>query len=425
MLVYVEVPTWGVNTGFAGNTAFWNNIYSCDSEMVLDGYNHPSIYVWGLFNEQNENLNTYFTNEMTIIHGLDPVAGSGRVCAVANYAGAATKFTGDIFADNYNYNFAGLNTEAYGNMMADNNIFGNWFRNYIRGGTMDVDPAGEAAFEVNCMQQYYWLSSDKMAGGHFWCFMDYSSGRNTVGREGIVDRLWLPKQVYFRFRNTLTNAATDYWTAGTPTKIDLVADLTTLKADGADISLITATLRDDAGACKHKDCSITFTASPAGCVAALYSGHSVSPSSGNPVTCAVEGGRAGVLLRTSRTAGAISVSASSSCGLSAASVTLSSQQVTESFYTDAVPIASPLQQANASAQRFRMTSGARGHFFLCPSGHDGILRIVNMQGKTVLNRAVKKGEALFVNRLIMGRGVFYAAWEDGATRASSRLTMVN
>ena len=43
MLVLVEVPTWGVSGGFSGLTLFWSRMYSCDSEMVLDGYNHPSI----------------------------------------------------------------------------------------------------------------------------------------------------------------------------------------------------------------------------------------------------------------------------------------------------------------------------------------------------------------------------------------------
>ena len=58
--------------------------------MVLDGFNHPSIYGWVLFNEQNENLNTYFNNENTIIHSIDPNAGSGRVTMVANYQSAGT-----------------------------------------------------------------------------------------------------------------------------------------------------------------------------------------------------------------------------------------------------------------------------------------------------------------------------------------------
>jgi beta-galactosidase len=423
MLVLCEVPNWGVSGGFTGLTTFWNRMYSCDSEMVLDGYNHPCIWGWSLFNEPSETtLGTNFTNESNIIHALDPVAGSGRVTLIANFSGMQTgKYGLDIMGLNYDLTYSTnlpiVNTEDYTN----------WFRVFIRGCPMDLNVAAgsEAAAEVNQMKND-WSTSDKCAGAHFWCFMDYCSFRNQTGREGIVDRLWIPKNVYYMFKsNFSTTTATDYWANGTPTTIDLKADLSTLRADGSDISQIVATLRDASGKCMQTNCNITFTASPASAVAALYPGDSTAKTSGNPVTVAVEGGRAGVLLRTTTTPGNITVTATSSCGLSAATVTLSSQQVTESYYTGAVPVMAQLRQVNASGQRLGITSSARGHFFLCPSERDGYLRIVNMQGKTVFYQAAKKGEKLFVNRLIMGPGVFYATWENGATRASSRLTMVN
>jgi len=429
MLVLCEVPSWGVNGGFSGNTAFWANMYSCDTEMVMEAYNHPCIYGWVLFNEQNENLNTYFNNENTIIHALDPLSGSGRVTCVANYQGAATKWTGDIFADNYNYNVNGLNTEAYGNAMNDADPFGNWFRNYIRGGTMDASgTSGESAQEVSCMTTYYWTTGE--AGGHFWCFMDYSSGRNTTGREGIVDRLWLPKQVYFRFRNVRLGTATDYWAAGTPTSLALTADLTTLRADGSDISLITATLRNG-NACVHAACNITFTASPAGCVRLLYGGHSTSTTdSGNPVTVAIEGGRCGVLLRTSRTAGAITVTATSSCGLTQATIPLVSNAVSE-------PIANPLvwlwpptsvlpgapHQSN-DVHRLKTVYTVKGVVISFPSGAEKTIRIINCRGKTMASYTLKNGIPALVNHSVTGSGIFYAAWDDNGRPMLSRLNIV-
>jgi beta-galactosidase len=419
MLVYVEVPTWGVNGGFAGNTAFWNNIYSCDSEMVLDGYNHPCIYAWGEFNEQNENLNTQFNNEMAIIHALDPVAGNGRVCAVANYSAAGTKWTGDIHAENYTTGITGLNTEAYGEYMTDVSAHGNWFRNYIRGGTMDVDPAGEATQEVNCMVNDYWGANNNMGGGHFWCFVDYSSGRNTVGREGIVDRLWLPKQAYFAFRNRLTGAATDYWTTGTPTQLALTTDITSLRADGSDIALITATLRNASGACVQTACNITFTASPAGCVTALYTGHSTAPTSGNPVTCAVEGGRAGILVRTSRTAGTITVTATSSCGLTAASVNITSNAVTEPIPTFAwgtVPVLKDnLSQFNTMRELKTVYTG-KGILLSFPTGMEKSVKIINGQGKVVASYALKNGKQVLVDKNVTGNGIFYAVWNENGRK---------
>jgi len=89
--------------------------------------------------------------------------------------------------------------------------------------------------------------------------------------------------VYFKMRNTMTGASPDYWSDGTPTKLELTADNKSLKADGSDISLVTATLRDASNACKHAACNVTFTASPSSCVRLLYGGHSTSlTDSGNP-----------------------------------------------------------------------------------------------------------------------------------------------
>jgi len=426
MLVYVEVPTWGVDGGFSGRTAFWNRIYSCDSEMVLDGYNHPSIYAWGLFNEQNENLDTYFANEMNVIHGIDPVAGSGRVCAVANLNGSS--YTADILAINYATGFTGLSTEAYGNATNDANEYGNWYRNYIRGGTMDTSSTtGESAQEVNCMQNHYWLTNDNMAGGHFWCFMDYSSGRNTTGREGIVDRLWLPKQVYFRFKNILTGGATDYWAAGTPTQLVLTADVTTLRADGSDVSQIVATLRNASGACVHTDCNITFTASPAGCVTALYTGHSTSPTSGNPVTVAVEGGRAGILLRTSRTAGTITLTATNSCGLASTSVTLNSNAVNEAIPALTWPGTSIHPESyhmSSSESGLKMVNTEKGIMLSFPTGIEGKVQIVNTQGKNIATYTLSKGVPLLIGRSVVGNGMCFAVWNNNGFRMQTRLNMV-
>jgi hypothetical protein len=418
MLVLCEVPNWGVNGGFANLTTFWNRIYSCDSEMVLDGYNHPCIWGWSLFNEPSEtNLGTDFANESSIVHALDPVAGSGRVTLISNYAGNVM-YPLDIYGLNYststNTTIPVVNTEDYQN----------WFRTFFRGNAMDMDvsSSSEAAKELNQMAGD-WSTSDKCGGAHFWCFMDYCSFRNQTGREGLVDRLWIPKNVYYMFKSTFGGGATDYWTNGTPTKIDLAADLTTLKADGSDISQIVATLRDGSNKCVQTATNITFTATPAGCVAALYPGDSTAKTSGNPVTMPVEGGRAGVLLRTTTTSGNITVTASG--GGFTQTVQLTSQQVSENYYTGAVPVAAQLRQVNANMRRLSMTSGARGYFFRCPPENSGYLRIVNMQGKTVFYRAAKKGETLFVKRTLVGSGVFYATWEDGATRVLSRMTMVN
>ena len=100
MLVLCEVPSWGCGGAFSGNTVFWNHMYACDSEMVLEGFNHPCIYGWSMFNEPTESLQSYFNNENTIIHALDPVSGSGRVTLIACAQGN-TQYPFDVLGLNY------------------------------------------------------------------------------------------------------------------------------------------------------------------------------------------------------------------------------------------------------------------------------------------------------------------------------------
>jgi hypothetical protein len=435
MLVLCEVPTWGCGGSFAGNTAFWNHMYACDTEMVLEGFNHPCIYGWSMFNETTESLQTQFDKENSIIHGLDPVAGSGRVTLVACIQGG-TKYKFDILGLNYDESSSEssycLNTEAYGNGMAACNTFGDWYRNYVRGNSMDADMStscSEANMEDNTMRTHYWASGH-MAGAHFWCFMDYSSGRNTTGREGIVDRLWLPKNVYFKMRNSLVGTAPDYWTNGTPTQMVLTADNTSLKADGSDISLITATLRDANSACVHAACNVTFTASPASCVRLLYGGHSTSlTDSGNPVTVAVEGGRAGVLLRTSRSAGTITVSATATCVSSTPSVTLTSTapiaETIGPFAWSASATLAAGPKGRTRAARLITAYTARGLLISFPAGTDKTVHIIDCQGRERASYRLKDGAAVLVgHRSAAGNGIVYAAWDDDGRRMLTRLNMV-
>jgi hypothetical protein len=435
MLVLCEVPTWGCGGSFKGNNTFWNHMYSCDTAMVLDAYNHPCIYGWSMFNETTESLQSEFNNENTIIHGLDPVSGSGRVTMVACIQGG-TKYKFDALGLNYDEssseNAYCLNTEAYGNGGKDCSDYGNWYRNYVRGNAMDADMSSncsEANIEDKTMNAKYWGSGAKMAGAHFWCFMDYSSGRNTTGREGIVDRLWLPKNVYFKMRNTYTNAAPDYWSDGTPTKLELTADNTTLKADGSDISLITATLRNASNSCVHTNCNVTFTASPASCVRLLYGGHSTSlTDSGNPVTVAVEGGRAGVLLRTSRTAGTITVSATATCVSTTPSVALTSTAPAAETIGPFAWSGSAERHASlkdpVESSRLRIAYTVKGVRISFPAGIDKPVHIVDCQGKERASYVLSGGAAVHVDRASMGNGIFYIAWSDNGHPMLTRLNTV-
>jgi hypothetical protein len=437
MLVLCEVPSWGCGGSFAGNTTFWNHMYACDTEMVLEGYNHPCIYGWSMFNEPTESLQSQFNNENTIIHALDPVSGSGRVTLIACIQGG-TKYPFDILGLNYDETSSAssycLNTEAYGNGGADCSTYGNWYRNYVRGNAMDADlstSCSEANMEDNTMRTHYWVSGGNMAGGHFWCFMDYSSGRNTTGREGIVDRLWLPKNVYFKMRNTLMGTATDYWANGAPTQLVLTADNTSLRADGSDISLITATLRDASNACMHATCNVTFTASPASCVRCLYGGNSTSltdSSNTGSVTVAAEGGRAGVLLRTSRTAGTITVSATATCVSSTPSVTLTSTappaETIGPFKWSTSAQRNVYLKVPVEAPRLKIAYTAKGVLISFPAGVSKTVHIIDCQGKEQASYLLKGGATALVDRRSAVSGIVFAVWDDNGRRVLARLNIV-
>jgi hypothetical protein len=424
MMVLVEAPNWGVSGGFAGLSTFWNRMYSCDSEMVFDGYNHPCIWGWSLFNEPSETtLGTDFANESNIVHAIDPTAGSGRVTLIANYSGNVM-YPLDVYGLNYSTNNGAsipiVNTEDYTN----------WFRAFVRGNAMDLDVGGssEASAEVNQMKND-WSTSDKCAGAHFWCFMDYCSFRNQTGREGLVDRLYIPKNVYYMFKSSLTGGATDYWTNGTPTTIDLKADLTTLKADGSDISQIVATLRNASGACVQPSsaCNITFAVtSGASSVAMMYTGNSASPTSGaSSVTCGVEGGRAGILLRTSTTAGAITVSVASGCGgLTPATVNLTTTPVTENITTAIAPQSSTgFIGANAS-KRVELAYAGKTAIMTFPVGADKTVRLLNSQGRTVATSTLGIGNKFSVDAGKLGNGILYVAWNLNGQKIMSMVNAV-
>ena len=424
MMVLVEVPNWGVSGGFAGLTTFWNRIYSCDSEMVFDGYNHPCIWGWSLFNEPSETtLGTDFANESNIVHAIDPLAGSGRVTLIANYSGNVM-YPLDVYGLNYSTSNGTsipiVNTEDYQN----------WFRVFVRGNAMDLDVSGssEAAAEVNQMKND-WSTTDKCAGAHFWCFMDYCSFRNQTGREGLVDRLYIPKNVYYMFKNSLTGGATDYWTNGTPTTIDLKADLTTLRADGSDISQIVATLRNASGACVQPSsaCNITFAVtSGASSVAMMYTGNSTSPTSGaSSVVCGVEGGRAGILLRTSTTPGAITVTAASACGgLTPATVNLTTTQVTENITTALAPQSLTGFIGADASKRVELAYVGKMAIMTFPVGADKTVRLLNSQGRTVATSTLGMGNKISVDGGKLGNGILYVAWNLNGHKIMSMINGV-
>ena len=184
-----------------------------------------------------------------------------------------------------------------------------------------------------------------------------------------------------------------------------------------------------ARACKLA-CNITFTVtSGASSVAMLYTGNSTAPTSGaSTVTCAVEGGRAGILLRTSTTAGTIVVTATNSCGLTnPPSVTLTSTAVSEPVPTLPwggvfVRPGSPHQSNDALWLKTVYT--VKGVALSFPSGAEKTVQIINCQGRTMASYALKNGIPALVGHNVTGSGIFYAVWDDNGRRMLTRLNLV-
>jgi hypothetical protein len=429
MLLYVELPTWMVSEPATLPAPYWPNLDSCAREAVLDGYNHPCIYAWGIANEPNYMYTTYWDTIVGIIHGLDSVSGSGRVTAYAKYSGASQTYTGvDVVGINYaTTNSAGkpyLNTESYTN----------WERVYPRGGSMDLAqpaPGSEATAEVSNMSYVTGVNSGVLAGGHFWCFVDYNSWRNATGEQGVVDRFWVPKGAYFAFQKawagvssgTVAGPAPDYpAVTGTPNKIVLVADTSNLLANGSDVAIVVANLRDSTtGTCIAQACNITWTVTGG---ATLYPG---TGTVGNltTVTDSALGGRATVLVRTTTTAGPITLTAKSSCGLPAASITLTSTAVTEPFIAASTAVRRELiRQAQGGISALKVVYSEKGALLSFPAGIEKNVQIVNLQGKTIAAYTLRNGVPALVSRRQVSREICFAVWNDGSRRMVTKLNLV-
>ncbi len=432
LLVWCELPTWmTLTTTFP--QAFWTNLDSCVHEMVLDGFNHPCIYAWGIANEpQQTSFFPYFDTLVGLVHGIDSMSLTGRGAAY-NHLSTNQEYAGvDILGLNYSEDLSGftvtktlpfVNTESYGN----------WGRVYPRGGTMDIGnpvpstpTAGtEATNEVNNMSFVTGTTSGACAGGHFWLFNDYNSWHSPTGLQGVVDRFYVPKNSYFLFRKTWAGTAPDYPISGTPTMINLVADTANLLANGSDVAIIVANLRNAAGACIAQACNITWTVSPAG-MATLFPGTGTSYSlTATQITDSALGGRATLLLRTTTTPGTITVIATSSCGLPADTITLTSNPATESYVATPVSVHQGLiQQTRGATSRLRAVYADGGVTLPFPEGGQKVVQIINIQGKTLASYVLRNGTSIFISHKVIGRGLCFAAWSDNGHRMLTTLHFI-
>jgi beta-galactosidase len=413
MLLYVEQPSWG--WGYTPTATGWARMDSCVREMVISGRNHPSIYLWGLYNEPDVTLN--FSTQVTPLNNTAHLNDATRYTAIANAFGTANAAARVPDVEGLNYIATG-DAGAYrwiGTESRSGFYYASW-----RGSTIDLDTtsttstAGSAYFEwINTEMPNSLNTTGQLSGVHFWCFKDYNSPCNTNGNEGLVDRFTVPKTIFYMFRKYWTGLAPDYPRPGTATTIQLLSDTNSLRANGADVFLITTTLRDGAG---HQISSVngnvTYTVTPAS--AATIFGGNVQPA---------YAGRAGVFLRTTTVpANPITVTAAYG-GLTTASISLTTLQDTNwvpPYTATAVKGAALLSR---DLYKLRVTFTAKGLVLQCPPA-EGKLTIVNCLGRTVYHRDVTKGEQVFISRHSLGSGLLHAVWEGSGRRVSSRVNVM-
>jgi hypothetical protein len=297
LLLLVEVPTWGYLQGSFTN-GYWDRLCACGREMVTQGYNHPSIFLWGLSNELTSDFPSQVTRMNDTVHSIDV----SRATILANNGWKVQSSIPDVAGLNY----MNLTQVPDANMKVISTEYSpSWAFPCARGNT---------SCDIGAPSWGYWNEvanqAPRMAGGFLWVFDDYFALWNKNCPMGLVDEYHLPKNGYYLFRKNFTGKADDNAVSGTATKIVLTADVSPLQADGSDFTLVTAALRNNANACIISTANVTFSVS--GPVTPL-----------GPLTRAAAAGKVGIVLRSTITAGTIIVSANST-GLPQANDTITS-----------------------------------------------------------------------------------------------------
>jgi hypothetical protein len=421
MLLYVEQPSWGYSMN--PTTKCWSRMDSCVKEMILSGRNHPSIYVWGLYNEPNSSsdYSSYIKPINNIAHSLD----STRPTSIANNGSTNIMVIPDLIGMNYSTSVSGtingINTTSLPWLCCESRNSGTFNTVISRGCALDLDTtentntAGTAANEWRELS-YTLATSGHLAGGHFWEFKDHNSTWNTDGLEGVVDRLDVPKVMYWYFRQKWTGLAPDYPRPGTATKIDFQSDTNSLPADSVNVFLITATMRDAAGHQISSDSGqVQFTLSDP-TKGIIFGGNSAK----------AYGGKAAAYLRTSKSAGAFTVTATypSKSSISSATINLTTSAVSPEVYIDQVSAIKSPARISIQPGKLAMNSGAMGFTFRCPASSAGILKIIDIRGRAVFSSAVLNNASVYVKKISLGAGTFYAIWSNAGQHLVVRFSNI-
>ena len=416
MLCEPELPSWGGSvTSYPA--IFWERMDSCAQSMVSTGFNHPSIILWGIFNEAAGNFPQQFQVLNTRIKGMDPT----RPTAVVNNKSQSANQVTDIYGYNYNNPPDWADVKYYNAEYHEG-----WMIACYRGDTVATTTTDECLVETcyrRTEDEYAaerfndrWVrdilnntgDGKPLAGGHMWCLVDYWTPNN-VGNHpmGVLDHYRIPKKVFYTFQSNWNSGAADDYPASDrmPAKVQLEADITTLIADSTDLSRVIGSIRDASGKCVWSSAPITFSvAGPA------------DVFEGSPVTRSAIAGKIGIVLKSKRTPGTVTITAASE-GLEPATLNLAVAAI------DGSPLPFIWDENNIGRQRTlrRMVQKPVIGFsrqtirvsFSTPLTGDESVTLMTMQGRSVALPFHAQGTTMFLSTKGIAGGCYRLSVKNG------------
>jgi len=213
--------------------------------------NHPSIIVWSMCNEvffsgNQDKVKALLTKLVDETHQLDPT----RPAAIGGCQRGGIDRIGDVAG----YNGDGARLPEYQNPGIPNVV--SEYGSHISDRPGDYNGQFNPGDLNSNTPEYPWRS-----GQSLWCAFDYSTILGHFGCMGFVDYFRIPKRSWYWYRNQYLHIPPPEWPQnGTPAKLSLTADKTTIQGAGAtDDCQLLVTVQDADGKPISNSPPVTFT----------------------------------------------------------------------------------------------------------------------------------------------------------------------
>lgn len=358
LMLFVESPSWGWSHS-SYSDLFWSRLLGAYKEMIIQGNNHPSIITYGYFNEPFADFGSYMSKMKQICDSINPTI--KKYCGVN--PNGVDKPGNLMYDDVLGYQYYSPNDIP----APYKGVIPVLCTEYLAMENTRGDAAAEAKIADTAWKAFLNIRKDgpRSAGGILWCLKDYYGAMFGISNQhlGLVDFCFVPKQGYYTFRKNLTGKADDNPISGTASKVSLEPDLTSLRADGTDISRIIVAIRDNNGKCINSNASVNLSVSGSSCT--LF----------GPTTVNMVAGKLGIVVKSTEKEGSTTITASSN-GLAGSSINITTYPAVD---YSAIPVATvrPIHSSSGIART-------------------EIVRIVSLTSKGLSRIPVSKGEVIQV-----------------------------